>query len=81
VTDDGLFVFSKPDGTRLAEAGRLDRHLDLLDRLDKTTVPLVALNRKHDLEIDARTARSRWIGEPMDYGLTTEILCQNDHLP
>jgi hypothetical protein len=27
VTDDGLFVFFEPGGTRLAEAGRLDRHL------------------------------------------------------
>jgi hypothetical protein len=98
VTDDGLFVFSKPDGTRLAEAGRLDRHLDRLDRLDPfqqpercfggsvapteiAALPLVALNRKHDLAIDERTAKSRWIGDPMDYGLTTEILCSNDHLP
>jgi hypothetical protein len=82
VTDDGLFVFLKPDGTRLAEGGRLDRHLDRLDPADEppAILPLVALDRKHDLEIDERTAKSRWIGEPMDYGLATEILCRNDHL-
>ena len=67
-TDDGLFVFSKPDGTRLAEAGRLDRHLD--------EGPL-----GEDISgIDAHTARSRWIGEPMDYDWTTALLCENDGL-
>jgi hypothetical protein len=92
VTDDGLVVFLKPDGTRLAEAGRLDRHLDLLDRLDpekcfggsittdKAPFPLVALNRKQGLEIDEQTAKSRWIGDPMDYGWATEILCNDDNL-
>jgi hypothetical protein len=82
VTDDGLFVFSRPDGARLAAAGRLDRHLDLFDRVDPfAPLPLVALNREHGLAIDAHTACSRWIGEPMDYGLVTEILCSNDKLP
>jgi hypothetical protein len=73
VTDDGLFVFSKPDGTRLPAAGRLDRHLDGPD--------LDTLHRAQRLEIDERTARCRWIGDPMDYGWATEILCSDDHLP
>ena len=81
VTDDGLFVFTKPDGTRLAEAGRLDRHPDLFDPADEpATLPLVALNRKQGLNIDERTAGSRWIGDPMDYGWATEALCSNDNL-
>jgi hypothetical protein len=73
VTDDGLFVFSRPDGTRLPGAGRLDRHLDGLD--------LDALHRAQCLEIDEHTARCRWIGDPMDYGWVTEILCSDDHFP
>jgi len=40
----------------------------------------VALNRKLDLDIDERTAGSRWTGEPMDYGWTTEALCNEDNL-
>ncbi len=84
VTDDGLFVFSKPDGSRLLEAGRLDRHLDRLPCRPHDHPPaapaLVALNRELDLAIDERTARSRWIGEPMDYGWTTEALCNDDDL-
>ena len=80
VTDDGLFVFSKPDGSRFADAGRLDRHLDRLDEQPAAAVSLMALNRELDLAIDERTARSRWIGERMDYGWATEALCSDDNL-
>jgi hypothetical protein len=91
VTDDGLFVFSKPDGTRLADAGRLDRHLELLHQHaekscsgnisagEPATLPLAALNREQGLEVDRHTAESRWIGDPMDYGWATAILCQDDN--
>ncbi len=80
VTDDGLFVFSKPDGSRLADAGRLDRHLDRLDDQPSTAVSLMVINRELDLDIDERTARSRWIGERMDYSWTTAALCSDDSL-
>jgi len=73
-TDDGLLVFSKPDGSRLAEAGRLDRHLDAIDR------QIEMLNGECGLEIDRDTAVTRWQGEPMDYGWTTEVLCSADEL-
>ena len=83
VTDDGLFVFSEPDGTRLAEAGRLDRHLQKcfsgnISTDEPATLPLFRINREHGLEIDRNTAMSRWIGDRMDYGWTTEILCRDD---
>jgi len=80
VTDDGLFVFSTPDGSRLAGAGQLDRHLGLLDDHPPAVLSIMALNRELNLDIDERTASSRWSGEPMDYGWTTEALCRNDNL-
>jgi hypothetical protein len=80
VTDDGIFVFSKPDGSRLAQAGRLDRHLERLDDHPPAALSLMALNHELDLDIDEHTAGSRWSGESMDYGWTTEALGNDDNL-
>jgi len=73
-TDDGLIVLAKPDGSRLAEAGRLDRHLDALER------QIEMLSDECGLDIDRDTATTRWQGEPMDYPWTTEVLCSADKL-
>jgi hypothetical protein len=43
---------------------------------EPATLPLFRINREHGL--DRNTAMSRWIGDRMDYGWTTEILCRND---
>lgn len=72
-TDDGLFVFRRPDGQRIAEAERLDRHLGQGSLFD--------LHCESGIEIDASTARCRWQGESMDYGWATTCLYAADHPP
>jgi hypothetical protein len=74
-TDDGAFVFTRPDGTRVEENGRA-RAIELGAQSRAVSVSpatgkpsLFALNRRRGLDIDARTAACRWAGERMDYGL------------
>jgi len=70
VTDDGVFVFTRPDGRRIATTGQLDRHLGQRSLSD--------FNRERGLDIDPQTSRCRWQGERMDYGLATEYLYAAD---
>ncbi len=74
-TDDGLFVFSRPDGQRIAAAGPLGQ--DPVRGASQRS--LFALNRKRGLDIDTDTSRCRWQGETMDYGLATEYLFAADY--
>ena len=70
-TDDGLFVFTRPDGTRIPDAGRRFRgnvaH-------DAPTPQICSENRSLGLQIDSSTGRSRWLGETMDYSLAIEAI-------
>ena len=74
MTHDGVFVFTRPDGRRIAAAGRLDH--GFVGRPDQPS--LFDLNRERGLDIDADTSRCRWQGERMDYGLATEYLYAAD---
>jgi hypothetical protein len=79
-TDDGAFVFTRPDGTRVEENGRA-RAIELGVQSGASSVSLAtgkpspgkpslfALNRRRGLDLDARAAACRWAGERMDYGL------------
>lgn len=67
VTDDGLFVFTRPDGRRVEENGA-KRFSGNVPR------PLGELNREAGLEIDSRTSRCRWLGERMDYSMAIEAM-------
>ena len=73
-TDDGLFVFTRPNGKRIPECGR--------NASSNGTIPR---NRRDGLErrlnvaaaeslsgIDASTSRCRWLGERMDYSSAIE---------
>jgi hypothetical protein len=93
-TDDGLFVFSRPDGSRIAaavgfgfaacigvdaEAGAepASRFRGSVGHPVAPAFDHAALAAAHadlGLVIDADTARTRWRGEPMDYGLAAEAL-------
>jgi hypothetical protein len=68
VTDDGLFVFSGPDGRRIEESGSTERCF---------RGNIEALNADLGLLIDASTCRSRWLGEPLDYSLAIEALARH----
>jgi hypothetical protein len=71
VTDDGVFVFTRPDCSRIADAGTA---LDKRFRGNNSERALESLNLSAGLTIDARTSRCRWLGERMDYSLVIEGL-------
>ena len=66
--DDGAWRFCRPDGESLVAAAP-DHTRPLGDWLQ-----LVVVHEKQSLHIDAHTARTRWRGESMDYGLAIEVL-------
>lgn len=68
-TDDGLFVFTRPDGRRIPDAGTRFRGIVSSEE----PIPRICeLNREAGLQIDANTGRCRWLGETMDYSLAIE---------
>jgi hypothetical protein len=70
VTDDGVFVFTRPDGTRIAAAAAAR---------GGAVRPLFAMSGERGLAIDTDTARCGWQGETMDYGLAAEAIYYADH--
>ena len=76
VTDDGVFVFTRPDGTRVVESGERCFRGSVVEREEdaplEETLRLHVLNHIAGLNIDAKTIRSRWLGESMDYSQAIE---------
>jgi len=73
-TDDGLFVFSRPDGSRIAPNGE-PRFRGIVSRGSKAIrLQLLAMNTAHGLQIDADTSQTLWLGERLDYSLAIEAL-------
>jgi hypothetical protein len=68
-TDDGVFVFTRPDGTRVEENGSIG-----CGRLRGDVQTLFTENRSRGLRIDAETPRCKWIGERMDYSMAVGYL-------
>ncbi len=64
-TDDGLFVFSRPDGTPVSEAGGTSPRF----RGNASARGLAELNAVRGIAIDTETARCKWDGSRLDYGL------------
>ena len=56
--DDGAFGFSAPDGASVGPPK---------PNVASTPCTLVAHNRSLGLDIGAKTATARWLGEPVDY--------------
>ena len=65
-TDDGLFVFCKPDGTRLSTDFAVE------GRFRGSAV--IENNRQREIRITPATIATRWRGEAMDYSLAIEGL-------
>jgi hypothetical protein len=86
-TDDGLFVFTRPDGRRIPEGGDCFRGNMSAVRPDvsvdcsfEETLRVYMLNRDAGLDIDASTSRCRWLGESMDYSQAIEgMMFLRDH--
>jgi hypothetical protein len=62
-TDDGLFVFSRPDGSRIADSGCFRGNIS---HDAQQTMDLPTFNSGNGVRIDPYTIRSRWTGEAMD---------------
>lgn len=71
VTDDGLFVFSRPDGSRIADAGCFRGNISGDSR---RALGLSDLNKRDGLKIDSYTIRPNWTGESMDSSLVLDAL-------
>jgi hypothetical protein len=72
------FVFTRPDGTRVEAAGT--QRFRGSDAAPPGPPALFALNRAAGVAIDWQTARCRWLGERMDYGLAVQALVQRRDL-
>jgi hypothetical protein len=78
-TDDGRFVFYRPDGRRIDAAGSATecfRGNILSDEFSGEFSDEVLRTEHADLGlgISAATSRSRWLGEPLDYDLAIGAL-------
>ncbi|HUL82424.1 MAG TPA: hypothetical protein VL131_09780, partial [Gammaproteobacteria bacterium] len=65
VTDDGLLVFTRPDGSRIPDCGTAPKPSET-GRFRGIVDP--------DSKIDAGTARCKWLGERMDYSMAIESM-------
>jgi hypothetical protein len=79
ITDDGIFVFTRPDGSRIPECGpppRIEterfRGIVVADPPPMGDASLERFNPGGELRIDARTSRCKWLGESMDYNTAVE---------
>src|SRR5688572_7747867 len=80
-TDDGLFVFTRPDGTRVEDNGVKCFRGNILPPLPRSTYrgfedSLRDYMKTHDpgLSITAETSRCQWHGESMDYSQAIEAM-------
>jgi hypothetical protein len=65
-----VFVFKRPDGSRIEAAGRSRGNAS------GSIQGLKALNAQRGLSIDPNTAASRWGGETLDYDIAIRGLFQ-----
>jgi hypothetical protein len=73
-TDDGVFVFTRPDGSRVEENGVLKVRFRGSAATSFELDRLFEENLSRGVQIDARTARCNWVGDRMDYGVAVEHL-------
>jgi hypothetical protein len=78
-TDDGLFVFTRPDGRRVEESGKcfrgnISRPRPAPDLGFEETLRLHMLNREAGVAITPDTGRCQWRGERMDYSMAIESM-------
>ena len=79
-TDDGIFIFTRPDGTRIEENGGKCFRGNILPPLPPSNSSfeecLQDYLKKHDpgLAITPETSRCGWTGESMDYSQAIEAM-------
>ena len=84
-TDDGLFVFTRPNGTRIEENGAKCFRGNILSPLHVThsrfedCLQTYLTKREPHLSITPETSRCQWHGESMDYSQAVEAMQFLDH--
>ncbi|HEY3517504.1 MAG TPA: DUF222 domain-containing protein [Gammaproteobacteria bacterium] len=79
-TDDGLFIFTRPNGTRIEENGAKCFRGNILPSLPPTKSSFedclqdYLRKRETDLVITPETSRCQWRGESMDYSQAIEAM-------
>jgi hypothetical protein len=79
VTDDGVLVFTRPDGSRVIEnghrcfRGNIAAQPRLVNCFDEPP-SLYLINRDADVAITPETSRCQWRGERMDYSVAIEAM-------
>jgi hypothetical protein len=68
VTDDGVFVFTRPDGRRVEDNGAKCFCGNI------SAADLDVAHRDAGLTITADTGRCQWLGERMDYSVAIEAM-------
>jgi hypothetical protein len=81
-TDDGVFVFTRPDGGRIpacgrnpctgSEAGRFSGSATLTVTSFEDALRFQMERLNPGVPIDSRTSRCKWLGERMDYDMAIE---------
>jgi hypothetical protein len=76
-TNDGLFIFTRPDGRRVPENGEICFRGNNSPPAPaypgfEETLRIYMLNREKGLAITAETGRCQWLGERMDYSMAIE---------
>jgi hypothetical protein len=80
LTDDGLFVFTRPDGRRVEDSGAQCFSGNISPPSVapypgfEETLRLYMLNREARLSITAQTGRCQWRGETMDFSQAIEAM-------
>jgi hypothetical protein len=73
-TDDGVFVFTRPDGSRVEANGALGVRFRGSVATSFELERLFEENTSRGVRTDSKTARCRWVGARMDYGVAVEHL-------
>jgi hypothetical protein len=79
-TDDGLFVFTRPDGKHVEDNGRKCFRGNILPPLESTyrgfehSLRDYLTKRDPSLKITPQTSRCGWHGESMDYSQAGEAM-------
>ena len=79
-TDDGVFIFTRPDGTRIEENGMKCFRGNILPPIHSTyrgfehSLRDYLKTRDPGLTITAETSRCQWHGESMDYSHAIESM-------
>jgi hypothetical protein len=83
-TDDGLFIFTRPDGRRVEENGAKCFRGNILSAVPsydgfENSLRDYLIKHEPELSITSETGRCQWRGETMDYSQAIEAMQFLEH--